>query len=121
MIWWYIGAIAGWVILSLAVGVVRAKRSGRWGIKYVKPRAVLTTGIILVMAGVFSYGMLRYPDAPIHPCSGPTGYCGKQGQPHSLAEYQAFEFWQTTLISIWPIGMLALVALRWKTLTKRTN
>jgi hypothetical protein len=52
------------------------------------------------MIAVFFYGVGRYPDGPIHPCVEgenylikyhPDGYCGKQGQPHTADEYQAFE------------------------------
>ena len=46
----------------------------------------------LVMVVLFVYGLIRYPDLPIREC--PSGYCGKQGQPHTAAEYRAFNAWQ---------------------------
>ncbi len=68
------------------------------------PKAQLLTYIIgLVIVGLFVYGLIRYPDLPIREC--PSGYCGKQGQPHTAAEYRAFNTWQITLMIGWPIGM----------------
>ena len=55
----------------------------------------------------FFYGIRRFPDQPIHPC-GTHEYCGKQGQPHSLADYEAYESWSTSLYVLWPSGMLCL-------------
>ena len=53
----------------------------------------------LVMVVLFVYGLIRYPDLPIREC--PSGYCGRQGQPHTAAEYNAFKIWQTTLFIVW--------------------
>src|SRR5258707_15532677 len=64
----------------------------------------------LVMVVLFVYGLIRYPDLPIREC--PSGYCGRQGQPHTAAEYNAFKIWQTTLFIVWPIGMLTLLLLQ---------
>ena len=84
---------------------------------------ILTGCVILVMGAVFFYGVGRYPDGPIHPCVEgenylikyhPDGYCGKQGQPHTADEYQAFETWQTTFLFVWPLGMAALFILQRK-------
>src|SRR6266576_5940636 len=61
----------------------------------------------LVMVVLFVYGLIRYPDLPIREC--PSGYCGRQGQPHTAAEYNAFKIWQTTLFIVWPIGMLIML------------
>src|SRR6476620_9007383 len=66
--------------------------------------------IALVMVVLFVYGLIRYPDLPIREC--PSGYCGRQGQPHTAAEYNAFSRWQTTLFIVWPIGMLTLLLLQ---------
>jgi hypothetical protein len=63
-----------------------------------------------MMGIVFFYGLVRFFDAPLHPCP-EHGYCGKQGQPHTEREYKEFEIWQTTLIVVWPIGMLTLYLL----------
>ena len=59
---------------------------------------------------LFVYGLIRYPDLPIREC--PSGYCGKQGQPHTAAEYRAFNAWQITLMIGWPIGIAALLFLQ---------
>ena len=64
----------------------------------------------LVMVVLFAYGLIRYPDLPIREC--PSGYCGRQGQPHTAAEYNAFSIWQTTLFIVWPIGMLMMLLLQ---------
>jgi hypothetical protein len=74
------------------------------------PRRIVTALITAGMLGVFSYGLLRFPDAPLHPC-GLDSYCGKQGQPHSEKEYRAFVLWQSTLEWTWLPGMLALLLL----------
>ena len=64
----------------------------------------------VAMAGFFVYGMFRFPDNPIHPCS-EHGYCGKQGQPHTEQDYQAFSRWND-LLSYWPAGIVALIVLQ---------
>src|SRR2546423_4384384 len=64
----------------------------------------------LVMVVLFVYGLIRYPDLPIREC--PSGYCGKEGQPHTAAEYCAFNAWQITLMIGWPIGMAAMLFLQ---------
>jgi hypothetical protein len=75
------------------------------------PKAQLLTYIIgLVMVVLFVYGLIRYPDLPIREC--PSGYCGKQGQPHTAAEHRAFNAWQITLMIGWPIGIAALLFLQ---------
>ncbi|KJC35881.1 hypothetical protein UP09_32435 [Bradyrhizobium sp. LTSP885] len=70
----------------------------------------LTYVIAIVMGAVFFYGMVRFPDAPLHECA--TGFCGKQGQPHTIADYRAFNAWQTTLFVIWPFGLVSLYLLQ---------
>ena len=75
------------------------------------PKAQLLTYIIgVVMVVLFVYGLIRYPDLPIREC--PSGYCGKQGQPHTAAEYRAFNAWEITLVIGWPIGIAALLFLQ---------
>jgi hypothetical protein len=75
------------------------------------PKAQFLAYIIgLVMVVLFVYGLIRYPDLPIREC--PGGYCGKQGQPHTAAEYRAFNAWQITLMIGWPIGIAVLLFLQ---------
>jgi hypothetical protein len=77
--------------------------------------------IATAMGLLFAYGLIRFPDAPLHVCSD-HGYCGKQGQPHTQKEFENFDLWQNTLFWVWPIGVLALYILnrdrirsrRWK-------
>jgi hypothetical protein len=76
-------------------------------------KKLITTclGIVLaVMISLFIYGIVRYPDSPIH--LGKDGfYVGKQGQLHTEKEYKEFMTWQTCLFYIWPIGMITLFIL----------
>lgn len=61
----------------------------------------------------FAYGVIRFPDSPIHPCR-INQYCGKQGQPHTLQDFKAFHFWETTCMYAWPVGLLAMFLLNRK-------
>ena len=53
--------------------------------------------------GVFIYGVVRFPDAPIHPC-GVDQYCGKQNQPHTKERFEEFLTWEGALIVAAPFG-----------------
>ncbi|MGF6308943.1 hypothetical protein ABIB82_002580 [Bradyrhizobium sp. i1.8.4] len=78
---------------------------------------VVTFCAVILMAALFLYGLVRFPDAPLHMCA--SGYCGKQGRPHTLAEYSDFKAWERTLMICWPIGLIALYFLqRWTRGTK---
>ena len=72
-------------------------------------RKWLGTIIMVFMAIEFVYGMVRFFDGPLHECA--TGFCGKQGQPHTAAEYHAYMIWQTVMLITWPLGMLTLLLL----------
>jgi hypothetical protein len=76
-------------------------------------RRCVSVVIAAAMFVTFIYGMWRFPDAPIHPCQ-KHGYCGKQGQPRSYKDFAAFQLWQTTLMWMWPSGMLGLYLLQKK-------
>ena len=69
--------------------------------------------VMATMLGFLVYGLVRFPDSPIHPC-GDGGYCGKQGRPHSIEDYRAHQFWQTGLMWLWPLGMIALFLIKKK-------
>jgi hypothetical protein len=56
---------------------------------------------------LFGYGLVRFPDAPLHACVD-HGYCGK---PHTEREFEAFEIWQNTLFWVWRVGMIVLYIL----------
>lgn len=111
---WFGIAIISSIILSVCAGMISAIRAGRFGFKYVEPKGLVGSVIALTMGVLFFYGWFRYPDGPLHSCDGPMGYCGKQGQPHTLPEYQAFVVWQASLFVVWPAGMLALFLLNRK-------
>jgi hypothetical protein len=87
-----------------------------------KLRSALQTGIVALMGGVFLYGLARFPDGPIHPCEPggaylftqhPDDYCGKQGQPHTMDDYRAYQLWHTALSIIWPLGIGALILIKY--------
>jgi len=46
---------------------------------------------------IFAYGTSRFSDGPISPC-GEDRYCGKQGQAHSLEDYDAYVAWERALL-----------------------
>jgi hypothetical protein len=66
--------------------------------------------VAAIMGMLFVYGLIRFPDAPLHPC-GDHSYCGKQGQPHTQKQFEDFEIWQNTFFWVWPIGLIALYVL----------
>lgn len=76
----------------------------------VRSKMALTYLVLAYLFAVFGYGLIKYPDAPLHPCTS-AGYCGKQGQAHGAQQYQQFSRWQATFEWSWPIGMLALYLL----------
>jgi hypothetical protein len=80
-------------------------------------RLLLTWCILACMFSLLGYGLVRFPDAPIHPC--PSGYCGKQGQLRALEDYQGFHFWERALMLGWPIGICLLVILNKGEMLKR--
>ncbi len=104
--WWGAGILT-LIAVPLLLRMVHAIRAGRFGVGHTDPKAMASSIIGLTMVTIFFYGWFRYPDAPLHACGGAMGFCGKQGQPHSLAEYRAFMVWQTSLLIIWPSGMMA--------------
>ena len=76
-------------------------------------RNSLAFAIVATMIVVFCYGLWRFPDAPIHPCT-THGYCGKQGQPHTQQDFDAFRRWSRTLFWLWPVGGLSAYLLQRK-------
>ena len=79
-------------------------------IRFGQARKILAYFIGSLMLGVFAYGLLMFPDNPIHPCKEHV-YCGKQGQPHSQSEFDAFSRWDAAM-GWWPLGMVAIALLR---------
>ena len=74
---------------------------------------VLSWVVASTMICIFIYGIVRFPDNPIYPCTA-HGYCGKQGQPHTWDDYVAFEQWSTIMFYLWPTGIISLILLRRK-------
>jgi hypothetical protein len=75
--------------------------------RHLKVWKILGGVVNATMIVLFAYGVFRFHDGPIHPC--PEGrYCGKQGQPHTLRDYQAFQFWESGMMLVWPLGMVAM-------------
>jgi hypothetical protein len=62
--------------------------------------------IVAVCAGLLAYGLVLYPDAPIHPC-GDSQFCGKRNQPHTEQQYRAFLAWEKSLLILAPFGFAA--------------
>jgi hypothetical protein len=85
------------------IDVEEATRKRRW-------RRNASIVIAAMMGILFVYGLIRFPDAPLHAC-GDHGYCGKQGQLHTQGQFDDFEIWQNTLFWVWPIGILVLYIL----------
>ncbi|ESQ82048.1 hypothetical protein AEAC466_19205 [Asticcacaulis sp. AC466] len=78
-------------------------------------RPILGGTVVFVMSAMLFGGVVLYPDAPIQKCDSdndyfyknhPDGYCGKQGQNHTEAEFRQFKVWETSMMVIWPLGIL---------------
>ncbi|MES2834408.1 MAG: hypothetical protein V4707_06870 [Pseudomonadota bacterium] len=83
-------------------------------------RQLLTYVVMAIMGSWFAWGMIKFPDAPIHLCSAeadyfypshPNGYCGKQGQSHTAEEFGQYRFWEASIFSIWFPGIVLLAAI----------
>jgi hypothetical protein len=81
---------------------------------------VLAAGILITLIAISGVFLVRFPDGPVHRCIAgrhylyeqhPDGFCGKQGQARTEADYAAFKHWGTTLELAWPLGMLLLLSL----------
>ena len=66
--------------------------------------------ILASMLSLFAIFAVLYPDAPIRPCE--PGYCGRQGQARTEADYKLFTTLETSLFIVWPVGLLARFILR---------
>ena len=76
----------------------------RLSIRVIRIAAGITA---LFMVGIFFYFIFRFPDGPIHECSS-YGYCGKQGQPHSLSDFRSFIWWHIAFLELASLGILVL-------------
>ena len=66
------------------------------------------------MIVLFVVGLIAFSDAPVHPCDGPTGYCGKQGQARTHIHYVSYNVWEALMLVTWPMGFGLLVLWRRK-------
>lgn len=64
----------------------------------------------MVILGMFIYGMVMFPDAPISPS--PHGYYGRFGNPHSEAEYQHFVLWSRAYLAVFVLAMVYVI-IKW--------
>jgi hypothetical protein len=71
---------------------------------------VLLLAVIVCVALWFFYGVLYFPDAPVHPC-GTNQFCGKYGKIHSQEDYNAFLSWETGLFITFPIAFFCAIIL----------
>jgi hypothetical protein len=69
--------------------------------------------IQVLCIGVFVYGFINFPDAPIRPC-GVGQFCGKSSALYPEEKYQAFVDWTTALIVSIPFGVASGFLLYWR-------
>lgn len=81
----------------------------KWAKKYA---AHLLRVIFIAVALLWIHGVYFYPDAPIFKCG--DGYCGKQHQAHTRAEFSAFYEWQSFYFLAFSFGFLTLCYLKRK-------
>ena len=84
-------------------------------------RRLLTYLIMAATISWFAWGIIKFPDAPIHLCDSatdflysdhPIGFCGKQGQSHTAEDFRLYDIWQRTILWIWMPGIVAISLLR---------
>jgi len=64
------------------------------------------------LASILAFGLVylvQFPDEPIRPCHGPGGFCGKQGQPHTAADYIRYRDWTMAHLIFVALGAIGLV------------
>ena len=87
-------------------------------------------GLIIINAVLcFFLGVGRFRDGPIHPCEKdvqylyhyhPYGYCGKQGQSHTAADFEHYQEWEDVIFVLWPLMLLSMTSLVWQAKTQKT-
>lgn len=76
-------------------------------------RKWLLFAVGIMMLTIFFGGIVLFPDAPVHECNSLTGYCGKQGQIRTAADFHWFQVWQVTLFAVWVPGSIAIWFLKY--------
>jgi len=61
--------------------------------------------LLTVMVATGLWGLVKYPDAPIHRCG--SAYCGKQGQPRTRADFEEYEALVYLRMGLVPLTLLA--------------
>jgi hypothetical protein len=64
---------------------------------------------LALVIGIGVATLVQFPDEPLAPCQGPGGYCGKQGQPHTAADYSRYRDWTTAQFAVLGLGLIGLV------------
>lgn len=77
-----------------------------------KLRKILSGCILAFMFVMLLGGAVRFPDWPIEEC--PTGYCGKWAR-HSYEDFRLYVIWNKAMFIGWPVGLLLMGLLNWKT------
>jgi hypothetical protein len=57
---------------------------------------------------MYFVGVTIYPDAPLHECAPPSGYCGKAGQDRTAADYYGFMVWRISVILTLVVGLIGI-------------
>jgi hypothetical protein len=91
---------------ALVTSVYHAVRTKTFGFRHIRAKHL----IVFPMAALFVYGLISFPDGPLRVCA-EHGFCGKQGQPHTLSDYHRYVVWEWAMLIVWPAGMLLLFLL----------
>jgi hypothetical protein len=65
----------------------------------------LSKFIFIFAVVFFFYGVWKYPDGPIKVC-GENRYCGKQGQPHTIEDFEDHNRWNIISMTLIPLAIL---------------
>jgi hypothetical protein len=75
-----------------------------------KIRSRVASVIIMIMIGVFAFGLIRFFGAPVYECV--LGDCGKASRPPAADYAHQFLTWQTIVFVVWSVGLFSLWLLR---------
>jgi hypothetical protein len=75
-----------------------------------KIRSRAASIIVIIMIGVFAFGLMRFFGAPVYECA--LGDCGKTSGPPGAGYAHQFLTWQTTVFVVWSVGLFCLWLLR---------
>jgi hypothetical protein len=75
-----------------------------------KIRSRAASVIIMIMIGVFAFGLIRFFGAPVYECA--LGDCAKASRPPGGDYAHQFLTWQTLVFVVWSVGLFSLWLLR---------